>query len=130
MTRDDQINRVLAFAILAGFAIILLAPGCAQLQSADPVQTPPQAYQADTTATVEFIQAEKVMPRCLERGAKTLANACADTKLITITNPCAYPGESYAKRLCHELGHINRWPANHSNILPASQSPQALALNN
>jgi hypothetical protein len=41
-----------------------------------------------------------------------LANACADTKLITITNPCAYQGESYA----------------HRGIHPASESPQTKAL--
>jgi hypothetical protein len=104
---------------------------CATMQSIDPVQTPPARYQRDTTASVEFIAAEMIIPRCIERGAMILANACADTKLITITNPCNYQGESYARRLCHELGHINSWPADHSNprvFPPASESPQAKAL--
>jgi hypothetical protein len=104
---------------------------CATMQSIDPVQMPPARFQANTTATVEFLAAEMIIPRCLERGAMILANACADTKLITITNPCNYQGESYARRLCHELGHINSWPADHSNprvFPPASESPQAKAL--
>ena len=112
--------------VLIGLAVT----ACATMQSIDPVQTPPARFQANTTATVEFLSAEAIIPRCLERGAMILANACADTKLITITNPCNYQGESYARRLCHELGHINSWPADHSNppaIPPASDSPQALA---
>jgi hypothetical protein len=101
---------------------------CATMQSIDPVQTPPARFQSDTTASVEFMAAERIMPRCLERGAMILANACADQKLITITNPCAYQGESYARRLCHEMGHVNGWDAGHRNIPLASDSPQAKAL--
>lgn len=110
--------------VLLGLAIA----SCATLQSIDPVQLPPARFQSDTTASVEFMAAERIMPRCLERGAAVLANACADRELITITNPCAYQGESYAKRLCHEMGHVNGWDAGHRNIPPASESPQALAL--
>jgi hypothetical protein len=108
--------------------LIAVPAGCAVLQSIDPVQTPPRQFQRDTTATVEFLAAEAIVPRCLERGANVLANACADQKLITITNPCAYQGESYARRLCHEMGHVNGWNEAHQNIRPASESPQAKAL--
>ena len=104
----------------------LTMTACATMQSIDPVQAPPARFQANTTATVEFLSAEAIIPRCLERGAMILANACADTKLITITNPCNYQGESYARRLCHEMGHINGWTATHRDIPPASESPQAL----
>jgi hypothetical protein len=106
----------------------LAVTACATMQSIDPVQTPPARFQGDTTASVEFLAAERIMPRCLERGAAVLANACADTRLITITNPCAYQGESYARRLCHEIGHVNGWDAGHRNIPLASDSPQAKAL--
>ena len=114
-------------ALLALIGLAVTA--CATMQSIDPVQTPPARFQRNTTATVEFLSAEAIIPRCIERGANMLANACADTRLITITNPCAYQHESYAKRLCHEMGHINGWNAAHRNIPPASESPQALALN-
>jgi hypothetical protein len=100
---------------------------CATMQSIDPVQTPPAQFRKGTTATVEFLAAHEIIPRCIERGAKVLANACADTRTITITNPCEYPGESYAKRLCHEMGHINGWNTAHQDIRPASESPQAMA---
>jgi hypothetical protein len=109
----------------------LAVTACATIQSIDPVQPPPARYQSNTTATVEFLAAEAIIPRCLERGANVLANACADRELITITNPCAYQHESYAKRLCHEMGHVAGWPADHSNprvFPPASESPQAKAL--
>lgn len=105
----------------------LAVTACATMQSIDPVQTPPARFQRDTTASVEFMAAERIILRCIERGAVVLANACSDTKLITITNPCAYQGESYAKRLCHEIGHVNGWDAKHRDIAPASESPQALA---
>ena len=113
-------------ALLALIGLAVTA--CATMQSIDPVQTPPARFQSDTTASVEFLAAERIMPRCVERGAAVLANACADRELITITNPCAYQGESYAKRLCHEMGHINGWDAGHKNIPLASDSPQAKAL--
>ena len=115
-------ENVFLLALLA-FSIV----GCATMQSIDPVQTPPARFQSDTTATVEFLSAEAITPRCIERGVLIPANACADTRLITITNPCAYPGESYARRLCHEMGHINGWDAKHRNTPLASDSPQALA---
>ena len=122
MTSDRA--KDVALLVLVGLSIT----ACATLQSIDPVQTPPARYQSDTIATVEFLAAERIIPRCIERGAAMIANACADTKLITITNPCAYQGESYAKRLCHEMGHINGWNAAHQDIRPASESPQAKAL--
>ena len=112
------------------FLMALLAlsiVGCATMQSIDPVQSPPARFQRPTVAQVEFLAAEQIIPRCIERGAMILANACADTRLITITNPCAYQGESYARRLCHEIGHVNGWDAGHRDIPLASDSPQALA---
>lgn len=107
--------------------LILTASGCAIMQSIDPVQVPPGKFQGDATANVEFLAPELIIPRCLQRGSIILANACSDRSLITITNPCAYQGESYARRFCHELGHINGWDATHSNIPPASTSPAAMA---
>ena len=108
--------------------LLLTTASCAVMQSIDPVQAPPKQFQGATVAQVEFLPSHEIIPRCIERGAMILANACADTELITITNPCAYQGESYAKRLCHELGHINGWDAGHRNIPPARESPQAKEL--
>lgn len=126
MTSDRA--KDVALLVLVGLSIT----ACATIQSIDPVQSPPARFQRPTVAQVEFLAAEQIIPRCIERGAMILANACADQKLITITNPCEYQHESYAKRLCHEMGHVAGWPADHSNprvFPPASESPQAMALN-
>jgi hypothetical protein len=119
---SDRAKDVFLLALIG-----LAVTACATMQSIDPVQSPPARFQRPTVAQVEFLAAEQIIPRCIERGAAVLANACADRELITITNPCAYPSESFAKRLCHELGHINGWDAAHRDIPPASESPQALA---
>lgn len=118
-------KRVKDVFLLALLALSIV--GCATMQSIDPVQTPPARFQSDTIASVEFIAAERIIPRCIERGATVLANACADRNLITITNPCAYQHESYAKRLCHEMAHVNGWDAAHRDIRLTNDSPQALA---
>jgi len=126
---NQQIDRAKDVALLGLIGLAVTA--CATIQSIDPVQTPPARFQRATVAQVEFLAAEAIIPRCIERGAAVLANACADTRLITITNPCEYQHESYAKRLCHEMAHINSWPPDHSNspvFPPASESPQARAL--
>jgi hypothetical protein len=119
---SDRAKDVFLLALIG-----LAVTACATMQSIDPVQTPPRQFQGNTTATVEFLSAERIIPRCIERGAMILANACADRELITITNPCEYQHESYARRLCHEMGHVNGWDAGHRNIPLASESPQALA---
>jgi hypothetical protein len=42
--------------------------------------------------------------------------ACASGRRITMPNPCDYPaGDEYAALLCHELGHLNGWPATHGD---------------
>lgn len=37
---------------------------------------------------------------------------------ILMPDPCAHTEESYARLLCHELGHIKGWPADHPNPQP------------
>jgi hypothetical protein len=99
--------------------------------------------QADASPVqVEFVAPSQIAFRCAERGAKfvegSIASACADAALITMANPCMTErGGWYARTLCHELAHVNGWPANHSGgsfktqapMLMASQSPQAIAFN-
>lgn len=90
-------------------ALILIPVGCATMQSLDPVETPPTKYQNSRPVLVEFVPPEMVTIRCFQRGSLIPANACADREIITITNPCKTTNESYAKRLCHELAHVNGW---------------------
>jgi len=116
------------------FLVALLFPiptGCATLQSIEPVQRPPAAYRGDVTARIEFVAAEQVMFRCFEKGATVPSVACRSRQdnTIVITNPCAYPNDNYAARLCHEMAHTNGWGGDHKDPPPpASKSPEAKAL--
>ena len=57
---------------------------------------------------------------CKKAGLKpvdgTKTEACAviggPVPVVIISNPCKSPGH-YARTLCHELGHVNGWPATH-----------------
>ena len=89
---------------------------------------------------VEFVDAGDVEMRCAERGAKLAASdaavlSCADRLMLTVVNPCTSQEQGwYTRTLCHELAHVNGWPADHPAhyqhmvLKPASESPQALAL--
>jgi hypothetical protein len=93
------------------------------------------------TIAIEFVQPSGLTARCAERGALTGGGegsaACRVGSLLTVANPCHVAQRSwYTEMLCHEMGHVNGWAANHrggavarQGPLPfASESPQALAL--
>lgn len=91
----------------------LLLAGCAsthQIQGA--ASMPPERYQQSRPVMVEIVSPEMVASRCIQRGAVVPAMACANTEFITMPNPCQYQ-DWYARLLCHELGHVNGWPAHH-----------------
>lgn len=55
--------------------------------------------------------------------------ACAgvDKDWIVMPDPCAHKDESYARLLCHELGHTKGWPGSHPDAVPfkaKDQQPQ------
>ena len=102
--------------------------GCAAVIALDPVQTPPPQFRGDVATRIEFVAPERVSLRCIERGVPFLANACTGQGLMTMPNPCGF-SDAYAKIACHEMAHVNGWNTAHRNIRPASESPQALALN-
>ena len=77
---------------------------CATMATLDPVRKPPAEYRNASTQVVEFVSPERVALRCIERGAKIPANACATEQLITMPNPCAFE-DAYARILCHEVAH-------------------------
>jgi antirestriction protein ArdC len=38
------------------------------------------------------------------------------TEQFTMPNPCKWPNHSeYQRMACHELSHVNGWPADHSD---------------
>jgi hypothetical protein len=77
---------------------------------------PPQRYQGDTGAVVIFANAASIAAMC---GATNLI-ACAGKKdgtpIIAVPNPCLFANSDlYAAILCHEMGHVNGWPAAHGD---------------
>lgn len=130
--------------LIGALTAVWLLGGCSVLQSLEPVMEAPVVYQGDAAVKVEFIHPDLVGLRCAERGVTFFglpglnSMACADPALVSVANPCfVVNGGWYAKALCHELGHVNGWGADHKDgtyfaqrdpkILPARLSPEALA---
>jgi hypothetical protein len=83
----------------------------------------PARFQAPVNGVrVDFASAAEVDRVCA--GGKPVCGrrfyACAfKAKLLLLPNPCDVPGaprgEGYAGLLCHELAHLNGWPATHGD---------------
>jgi hypothetical protein len=105
----------LALPLLA-VAAITLAPNSTTISDA----RPPQRFHDDRTVTVQFTDQTGINRVCHPRfgappaGMKT--NACATGKRVVAPNPCEFDqSDAYAHLLCHELGHMNGWPATHGD---------------
>ncbi len=119
-------------ALLASGSLAIT--GCMSLAAIEPVRAPPAGYQADVTVQVEFLHPARVGARCAERGVSLFgmpmpnAMACANTKLMTLPNPCdTVTGGWYAEALCREIGHSRGWeaeaPAEAPQLMAASWVP-------
>ncbi|RYD96074.1 MAG: hypothetical protein EOP61_18620, partial [Sphingomonadales bacterium] len=95
-----RIDRFVLLAVMAGSAMALAA--CSTLQTLEPVLAPPSQFQLDRTALVEFVPADEIGARCAERGVLH-AGACGSRDLITLPDPCAVRGDSYAMGLCQSV---------------------------
>lgn len=127
MTRQQTGERII-LAMIVILSIYVVLPGCAILAQADYIERPPEAYQKPNTVTVEFMAPEAASLRCLDRGLLIPAYACGSKTLVTLPNPCAFPGK-YAEMACHELARSNGWGTGGLDTFPpASTSPQAMAL--
>ena len=71
----------------------------------------PRSYQHATRVVVQFETPENVASLCAMLGVEN-AVACANEQVIIMPNPCLYAGR-YPGILCHELGHVNGWGADH-----------------
>lgn len=83
---------------------------------------PPAQLQHDNVVTMEFAGQSRINDVCNAQfgappaGMQTQACATAGKRLI-MPNPCAFPeSETYARLLCHELGHANGWPPTHGGF--------------
>lgn len=72
---------------------------------------PPARYIGETRAVLEVIEPEKVEATCAAGGPGALACTKMYPKRPTIVmpDPCAFPFDSYAAMLCHEIAHVNGW---------------------
>jgi hypothetical protein len=82
--------------------------------------TPPTRFQGGAMVELQLTDQAGVDKACHPRfgeppaGMKT--DACAFGTHIVAPKPCAYAAtDQYAHLLCHELGHVNGWPATHGD---------------
>lgn len=95
--------------VAAASGLLLLLAACEPGRQAS---EPPKRYQGDAVAAVSF----QTSPTCggATHEAGVSVEACAGGGWINAPNPCQWPGtDTYAQLLCHEVGHVNGWPANH-----------------
>jgi hypothetical protein len=86
-----------------------LGPAVALYSSEDP----PARFRANTRARIRFMDEAAIGRACGDEGFGSCASIGPLRRpWLVMPNPCGIP-ESYAKRLCHELGHVNGWPRLH-----------------
>lgn len=77
-----------------------------------PVQKPPARWTASAWANgVQFTAPERTNELCGNKDPNVSVNACTTQSkgIMILPNPCAYPGDYYAKIVCHEMAHLNGW---------------------
>jgi hypothetical protein len=93
--------------LLAAFSVGIMVP------------LPPVEYRQDKViAEIGFTTPAQVDTYCGGvKGDSLTIYGCAyeETGRIIMPHPCTIPNESYARLLCHELGHISGWPGDHPN---------------
>lgn len=96
---------------------------------------PPAEYtkNSETAVSIVFTDPLLVHLKCggkIFEGPQILGCAGIDRPWALMPNPCPHSEESYARLLCHELGHTKGWPADHPNAIlfgtpiEAPKSPQ------
>ena len=113
--------------------LILIAAGATALAPNSTIYSegpPPERFQKAATLTLELSDQAGIDRKCqalfgrLPDGLK--ANACHTGDRVIMPNPCSFPQtETYARLLCHELGHENGWPATHGDDVTAERAPAA-----
>lgn len=87
----------------------LAALGCSDQPGARFTDPPPERFRADGGYLLVTASAEVIAEVCNNPAARF----CAVGQTIYAPNPCAW-GDAYAKGICHEAGHAQGWPADHS----------------
>lgn len=79
---------------------------------------PPLRFTRDTSAFIHFVAPQFVSAKCddgkPDPDHPTEACSFGPPSEVYVPNPCDYDArDDYARLLCHEIGHLNGWPANH-----------------
>lgn len=97
-------------------SFLLLSLMLAACQPGRQASEPPARYQGAAFALAQFADTATVLRVCggSAHEAGVMVEACVRNSVIIAPNPCQWPGsDTYAQLLCHEMGHVNGWPANH-----------------
>ena len=103
--------------LFAAAAAAALAPNSTPFSAS----RPPARFQAAATTVVQISDQAGVDRTCHALFGKPPAgmktDACFTGERMVLPNPCDFPQtESYARMLCHELGHVNGWPSTHGDF--------------
>ena len=100
--------------IIAG---VLALVGCEQ-ETGGNIMLPPERYQGNGMAIVITADRHEIERICADK-LNHYAAACADIGgpgRVWIENPCHVADQHwYPALLCHEIGHVRSWPADHRN---------------
>jgi hypothetical protein len=110
---------MLGKGLLLAAALATLAPNSTLHNSG----LPPVRFQQESIALTAFVHPAKIDQFCgkAPKGMVTLGCAYKPKKkgephLVILPDPCILgETESYAKLVCHELGHVNGWPRTHGD---------------
>lgn len=79
------------------------------------ISAPPSEFRGDNESKVVFTNPRSIMDMCGEKAIACVVEIGGE-KVIYVPNPCRSRDrrDRYANVVCHELGHKNGWPADHS----------------
>ena len=79
---------------------------------------PPVRFRKSGSVTVQFTTQAGINSICGKAPCNMVTLGCLETgpARMILPNPCSYPAsDDYAELVCHELGHLNGWPATHGD---------------
>lgn len=79
---------------------------------------PPQRFQRNNAVRVTFTSGVAVTNICAGGVPPCgyVVLACQRASGLILPNPCTYShSDEYARLVCHELAHLNGWPATHGD---------------
>jgi hypothetical protein len=77
---------------------------------------PPERFRANAQVTIQFAGQDTIDKICGKAPCNLITLGCQTPKKIILPNPCKYGSkDAFAELACHELGHLNGWPATHGD---------------